>query len=176
MNISCDMIFDLIPLVKDGIASDDSIKIVHDHIKSCDHCKAEFETFETIDMGSTSIEDEKLIRTIKRSIFMTQFIILIAGAIIGVALSNSMDMFYNLLIMPIIGGVSLIALKKKWYLTPIGIFVLTYIWQTVIVIVSDGFYWSDLCIGLYYSIIYAALVGLGTVIVMLIKFAFKRES
>ena len=34
MNISCDIILDLIPLVKDGVASEDSVKIVHEHIKA----------------------------------------------------------------------------------------------------------------------------------------------
>ncbi len=125
MNISCNIILDLIPLVKDGVASDDSVAVVNEHIKNCKTCKSEYESFENINIDQSSIRDEKIILAIKRSVFITQLIILIAGAFIGVALSNSMNMFYNFLIMPIIGSISLIAFKKKWYWSPIAIFILT---------------------------------------------------
>lgn len=175
MKISCNVIFDLIPLVKDGVASDDSTIIVNEHIKSCESCKAEFESFDITKTELASIKDEKIIFDIKRSIFLTQLIILMAGAIIGVALSNSMGMFYNFIIMPIIGGVSVASFKRKWHLAPIAIFILTYLWQTIVGIVSDGFSWNALYNGLYYSILYAILVLLGVIIVMLLKFTFKKE-
>ena len=175
LNISCNLISDLIPLVKDGVASEDSTIIVNEHIKSCERCKAEFETFEAIKIEQVSIKDEKIIFAIKRSIFITQLIILMAGAIVGVALSNSMGMFYNFIIMPIIGGVSLIAFSRKWYLAPIVIFALTYLWQTIMGIASDGFAWIALYSGLYFSVIYTVLVVLGVIIAMLLKFTFKKE-
>ena len=175
MNISCNVILDLIPLVKDGVACNDSTIIVNEHINSCESCKAELETFDIIKIDQLLIKDEKIIFTIKRSIFITQIIILIAGAIVGVALSNSMGMFYNFIIMPIIGGVSFVAFKRKWYLAPIAIFVLTYLWQMIMGIVLGGFDWIALYSGLNYSIIYTVLVGLGVVTAMLLKFAFKKE-
>lgn len=174
MKISCDVILDLIPLVKDGVASDDSVAIVNEHIKGCQSCKSEFETFENTSIEQTSIRDEKIILAIKRSVFITQLIILIAGAIIGVALSNSMGMFYNFLIMPIIGGISLIVFKRKWYLSPIAIFILTYLWQTIESFILDGFQWYGLYAGLYYSVIYTVLVIVGIIITALLKFAFRR--
>lgn len=176
MSISCNVILDLIPLVKDGVASDDSTIIVSEHIKNCESCKAEFDIFESIRIEQSSIKDEKIIFAIKRSIFITQLTILIVGAITGVALSNSMGMFYNLIIMPVIGGISLVVFKRKWYFAPLAIFVLTYLWQTLTGIVSGGFDWIALYSGLYYSIIYTILVGVGVIITMLLKFAFKKEG
>lgn len=175
MNITCDIISDLIPLVKDGVASDDSIIIVNEHIKSCEKCMAEFQTFEATKFEQISIKDEKIIFAIKHSMLITQLIILIAGAIVGVALSNSMGMFYNFIIMPIIGGGSLVVFKKNWYLAPAVIFALTYIWQTIAGIVTDGFNEHSLFIGLYFSVIYTVLVGLGVIITLLLRFAFKKE-
>ena len=128
MKISCNVIFDLIPLVKDGVASDDSVIIVNEHIKGCESCRAEFKTFDTVKIEQPPIKDEKIIFAIKRSVFITQLIILLAGAILGIALSNSMGMFYNFLIMPIIGGVSYVAFKRRWYLAPLAIFTFTYLW------------------------------------------------
>ena len=113
MKISCDVILDLIPLVKDGVASEESTSIVNEHIKNCERCKTEFDIIEATRVDQPSIKDKKIISAIKRSVFITQFAILIIGTIIGVALTDSMDMFYNFIIMPVIGGVSLSALKKS---------------------------------------------------------------
>lgn len=176
MIISCDIILDLIPLVIDGVASNDSNILVNKHIENCDSCRALMDTFDSIQMEMPPIKDEKIIFDIKRSIYITQIIILMAGAIIGVALSNSMGMFYNFIIMPIIGGIALIALKRKWYLASLVIFIFTYLWQTIVAIVSDGFSWSDLYIGLYYSAIYIVLIGLGVIIALLLKYTFKKEG
>ena len=38
--ISCDVCMDLIPLVQDGIASEDSREAVEKHIKNCESCAA----------------------------------------------------------------------------------------------------------------------------------------
>ncbi|NLK43248.1 MAG: zf-HC2 domain-containing protein [Tissierellia bacterium] len=176
MKISCDVILDLIPLVKDGVASEESTSIVNEHIKNCERCKTEFDIIEATRVDQPSIKDKKIISAIKRSVFITQFAILIIGTIIGVALTDSMDMFYNFIIMPVIGGVSLFAFKKKWYLTPIMIFVLSYLWQTIRDMVVDGFHWIILYSRFYYSMIYAILVCLGVVIVKLLIFAFKKEG
>ena len=123
MNIPCNVILDLIPLVKDGVASSDSTMIVEEHIKGCENCKAEFEAFKTVNVEQPMLKDEKILFAIKRSIFITQLVVLIVGAIIGVAMTNSMGMFYNFIIMPVVGGISFVALKKKWYVAPISIFV-----------------------------------------------------
>ncbi len=176
MNISCDVVSDLIPLVKDGVASEDSTAIVNAHIQNCESCREAFKTFMPMPIDPIRVKDEKIIFAIKRSILITQLIILMAGAIIGVALSNSMGMFYNFMIMPAIGGVSLFVLKGKWYLAPLVIFMLTYLWQAVEGILSGEFSWIVLYSGLYYSIIYTVLVGIGLVIAMLLRFAFKKEG
>lgn len=175
LNISCNVILDLIPLVKDGVASDDSTIIVNDHIKICANCKSEFETLDAINTLQSSIKDKKIISAMKRSVFTTQIIILMAGGFLGVALSNSMGMFYNFMIMPIVGGVSVVALKRKWYMTPIVIFTISYLWIALSEIVSNGFEWIFLYSGLYYGTIYTVLVLLGVLIAMLLKITFKKE-
>jgi hypothetical protein len=174
LNISCNVILDLIPLVKDGVASDDSAIIVNDHIKICENCKSEFETLDSINTLQSSIKDKKIISAMKHSIFITQIIILMAGGVLGVALSNSMGMFYNFMIMPIVGGVSVVSLKRKWYVTPIIIFAISYLWTTISEIWSSGFEWIFLYSGLYYGTIYTGLVLLGVLIAMLLKITFKR--
>ncbi len=175
LKISCEVVLDLIPLVKDGVGSSDSSSLVNDHIKTCESCRSEFEAFEGVKNEQPGIKDEKIIFDIKRSIFITQLIILFAGAIVGAALSNSMGMFYNFLIMPIIGGLGYITFKKKWWLVPALVFVLSYLWQFISVIIEGGFALEALYYPVFLSSIYTFLVFLGIVISELLHFTFKKE-
>jgi predicted anti-sigma-YlaC factor YlaD len=172
LNISCNLISDLIPLVKDGVASEDSVKVVNEHIKGCESCKNEFETFEAYQIEQLTSKDEKIVFAIKRGVMIARLINLMAGAIVGVALSNSMGMFYNFIIMPIVGAISLYTFKKKWYLAPIVIFAMTYL----IGVASDAFAWDLINRRFYFSVIYSVLVVLGIIIAKLLRFAFRKEG
>ena len=68
--------------------------------------------FESINIQQQFIRDTKVLSAIKRSIFITQIAVLVVGAIIGIGLTGTMGMFYNFMIMPIIGIISFITLKK----------------------------------------------------------------
>ncbi len=175
LKIPCGTILDLIPLVKDGVASKESVQLVQDHIQTCDRCRIDYEAFENLVQESFSIKDEKILAAIKRSLYISHIILLLVGAIVGVALSNSMGMFYNLMIMPIIGGVSFITLKRKWFIAPSVIFLLAIIWQTLAGFINYGSLRDAFYDGIYFSIIYTILSGLGVVIAILLKFAFKKE-
>ena len=41
MNISCEIIKDLLPLYHDGVCSNDSKTMIEEHLANCDSCKAE---------------------------------------------------------------------------------------------------------------------------------------
>ena len=177
-NISCDVCLDLIPLVRDQVASDDSNALVFEHLKTCENCKAEFE--DTNIYSQNTIDDKKIIQNIRKSLFLTGLVFIVGGALLGVYLSNSMSMFYNFLIMPIVGGCGYLILKEKWIFIPIGIFILSYVWlfiQNIFEgILSSGFQIEIFWMPLFFSGIYAGLTILGTVIVSLLKFAFKKEG
>lgn len=176
VNVTCEVILDLIPLVKDGVASEQSSMLVDQHIKDCQDCQGEYESVEMEGVGDIVVKDQKIILAIKRSVFITQLAILVVGAVIGVALSNSMGMFYNFIIMPIVGGVSLLAFRRRCFWVPIAVFILSYVWTTIMNIVEAGFKWIMLYSGLFYSVIYSGLVVLGIVIAGLLWFAFKKED
>lgn len=173
MSVSCQVILDLIPLVKDNVASEESNVLVLEHIYECECCRLEFENYnvETLD----SLNDKKIIASIKRRLLVIGIIILIAGSLIGVALTNSFGILYNFLIMPVIGASGYMTLKRKWYLVPAGIFMLSYLWIFINGILSDGFTIEALYYPVYLSIMYAFLVLLGTLIARLLSFALKKE-
>lgn len=177
MKVSCDIITDLIPLVKDKIASGDSQAAVLKHVETCDSCRAELEMFPELPASSRDIDDKKLISNLKRNIFMTQITVLLIGAVVGIALTDTMGMFYNLLIMPLIGAISYFFLKRKWFYLPIVIFVASYTVSTIGLFIQEGFRWEFFYNGyIYLSLIYAGLVILGVIIAVLLKFAFRKEE
>lgn len=177
MKMPCGVILDLIPLVKDNVASEESKNIVAEHIKICDSCRSEFEMFESSGIEQ-SIKDGKILSAIRRSIFITQIAVLIVGTVIGIGLTGTMGMFYNFIIMPVIGIISFITLRRKSYIAPIFIFILTYLWQSIALIieVKGEIGWWILQAGLFYSLVYMGLVTLGIIIAVLLNFAFGKEG
>lgn len=177
-NISCDVCLDLIPLVRDKVASGDSDALVYEHIKSCENCKAEFENINIT--SENKIDDKKIIQSIRKSLLLAGFVFLVCGALLGVYLSNSFGMFYNFLLMPIVGSCGYLILKKKWYFTPVGIFVLSYVWLFIQNILdgalSSGFKIQIFWIPIFLSTIYTGLTILGVVIVVLLQFTFRKEG
>ena len=173
MKISCDIILDLIPLVTDNVASEKTKDLVYTHIGNCESCRKEFESYSI--PVQYEIDDKKIMSSIRRRIFITKLALLIAGAVVGVALTNSFGMFYNFLIMPVIGGLGFVLLEDKWYLPPIGIFFLAYVWQFIQGLIEIGFSIRLFVYPVPLSIIYALLVLLGIVIAKLLTFAFERE-
>ena len=45
MKLTCDMVTDLYPLYKDGLASEDSRAAIKEHLKSCDDCRNFFRRY-----------------------------------------------------------------------------------------------------------------------------------
>jgi len=47
MNISCDIIKDLLPLYHDGVCSEDSKKVVDEHLRHCESCRDELKAMDS---------------------------------------------------------------------------------------------------------------------------------
>jgi hypothetical protein len=176
--ISCDVCLDLIPIVKDNVASADSSTLVYAHIKTCESCRAQFTS--TLTNFNDTVDDKKIINAIKKSFYFTGFIFIACGALIGIYLSNSNDVFYNFLIMPMVGACGYLTLKEHFTLVPVSIFVLSYIGQMIQTILdgalSSGFKVELFYHPLFFSIIYVCLTIVGIFIATLLKFAFRKEG
>ncbi|MDF2858702.1 MAG: hypothetical protein K0Q87_4553 [Neobacillus sp.] len=66
MNISCDIIRDLLPLYHDKVCSEKSRKLVEEHLTSCNNCKLELEQIHADIKGVNNMEDTKPIREIAK--------------------------------------------------------------------------------------------------------------
>ena len=48
MNISCEIIKDLLPLYHDGVCSNDSKAMIEEHLAECDNCKTELDEMDKV--------------------------------------------------------------------------------------------------------------------------------
>lgn len=101
MNLSCNVVLDLIPLVKDHVASEDSMKLVTDHLENCESCRLEFENY-TLPM-QTDINDKKVVAAIKKKLLFITSALLLTGASIGMALNNSVSSGFVPVIFIVLG-------------------------------------------------------------------------
>ena len=176
--ISCNVCMDLIPLVKDGVASDDSCLLVEEHIINCSTCKSIYMSEIQIEL---QMDDKVVVGKIKKQITYFLFVFLLIGAVFGMMITDSMDMFYNALIMPMIGGIGYVLLKKKSYVLPFSLFGFCTVWTVVKEILSGNLSYGssvqDILIqSIFYSTIYAFFSIIGIVIAWLLTYAFRRES
>lgn len=181
--ISCDICIDLIPLVKDGITSKDSYNAVIEHINKCQTCKKFFdEIYEAniINNENIKMNDKKVISKIRNRLMLAAIIMVILGSFIGVGISESEWMFYNIVLMPTIGALGYFAFNKKVYIVPIGIFALTSIWNFIKYIIersANEINITDMIlVSETWAVIYTSLCILGVLIGFLLYIAFKKEN
>ena len=175
--ISCNVCRDLMPLVKDGIASEDSVTLVAEHMSSCESCAA---AFGGKIQPSMAMDDAVVLGKIKKQLTLFLLGIIFAGTLIGMMLSDGMGMFYNALIMPAIGGFGYMLLKKKAYWLPLGLFLFSYLWVSIREILKGFFSYGTLhelsIMSASWSAIFAAFSALGVLIGGLLYYAFKKEG
>lgn len=115
--------------------------------------------------------------TAKQSIlFVTQLIILFTGTVAGAVISDPIDKFYNLLIMPGVGGLGFIAFRKKWYYVPFAVLVITFLWRTVAESMQVGFGSFALYAGLNSGVIQSFLTLPGVLVAALLQLAFTKKQ
>lgn len=175
-NISCDVCMDLIPLAKDGIASEDSRLLVEEHIKTCASCKLLYLGEEQLD---SQMDDKIIVRKIKKQISYFLLTLVLLGTILGMLLTNSMNMFYNALIMPAVGGLGYLALKKRTAWLPLGLFCFTFLWQSLQFYFIEGIgsgIFASIQMSFFYSGSYTFFSIIGIAIAWLLQYAFRRDT
>ncbi|MFF2889178.1 hypothetical protein [Paenibacillus sp. NPDC057967] len=177
MKVTPDVIRDLIPLVKDGVASSDSVALVDHYMKHDPDIREEYDSYGGILPERDDSKDQRIVAGIKRGVVMTQLFILLVGATIGIAMTGSFGMFYNLVIMPFVGALAVFSMKRAWSLAmPLIVFAGAYVYQFMSSVFSGG--WNPIVWGtsLPYSSIYALLTAVGVLIGLLLQFAFQKGS
>lgn len=171
--ITCDICMDLLPLVEDNVASDDSKQAVLEHTKTCKKCSESYNPDEIPIMNVKNVTNK-----IKKKLLYTAVAFIIIGVVFGISISAGEFMFYNVVIMPAIGAISYFALKNKSYLALIFVFVSVYIrWLCDILSYDlDGEILTAFTAPLLWAMIYSGLCAIGILIAFLLHFGFSKEK
>ena len=167
--ISCDLCMDLIPLVKDGVASEDSVKAVKAHIASCQRCRMLFDG-EIPPQIDTAKSLEKLHRRLQLSTAM----LMMFGIFFGLGLTAGSDMFYNTLIMPIIGVLGYYIFRQRALFIVPGLLLITHCAINLLGSLR-GVEHLDLFSVIVWTFLYSLFAILGTIAAWLLHFAFRKE-
>lgn len=169
MEISCEMCMDLMPLVQDGIASEDSCRAVRQHIEGCEECRAMFG--EAVPLP---VDDLRPMKQIKRKMQVFGAMVLMFGVLFGLSLTASAGLFYNILIMPIVGALGYVIFRwNALYTVPLMLLV------THLLMNGLGVFWGaeqlDFPSILYWTMLYCGFAVVGIVIAGLLHFGFRKE-
>ncbi|MEW9095514.1 MAG: zf-HC2 domain-containing protein [Clostridiaceae bacterium] len=67
MKISCDVIRDLLPLYYDNICSEESRKLVNEHIETCEKCRMELESMSmVIDVTRENLDEMEMMKNVSK--------------------------------------------------------------------------------------------------------------
>lgn len=172
--INCDICRDLLPLVKDGVASADSETAVREHIRDCRECEKLFDG-ECVP-NEPSVSPKALLK-MKRRLSGIYLALMLLGIYFGLTI-NSDDMFYNCLIMPIVGVFGYLAFRAhSLYIVPAALTLVSLIVYALgkFTFGAEG-YGNILEILTWAAIIYAPFAIAGIIIAMLLRFAFGKKE
>ena len=81
--ITCNVVRDLLPLYVDDVCSEESRKMVTEHLASCGNCRDELNKMKTeLNITEKADKDIKAFRKIKRRLFIGKIIAALIGAFI----------------------------------------------------------------------------------------------
>ena len=166
--ISCEMCRDLMPLVRDDVASQDSRRAVLEHLETCPECSALFvEGVPSIQKG------EQAFGRLMRRLRMFMAMLMMFGILFGISLTAGSGLFYNVILMPLIGGVGYYLFRwKALYRLPLLLTVTHFISN----LAGMGNEYLDAYSLLLWSFLYSLFACLGVIIAALLHFVFRGED
>lgn len=127
LEISCDVCMDLIPLVQDGVASEESAALVNEHAETCADCRTLLR--EETPAVLCKEADEQMIKRLRRPTFWMGILLMAVGCLLCVSQGFIGDIAYSVLILPPLGILAVFVLGKRWWLFPASVFVVSVVWN-----------------------------------------------
>lgn len=179
--ITCDICMDLMPLVRDGVASEGSENAVMKHISDCEDCKKIYD--EMYINNKSIIEDDdipksinidKAAKKVEKKINKYLGMIIMFGIFFGLSLTASEEMFLNSFIMPIIGAFGYYLFRwKAAYTVPCIIVISNFIINGIGFL--RGVEPLDIMSVVMWGSVYSLFAIIGTIIAGLLHFGLRKE-
>lgn len=167
--ISCGVCRDLIPLVRDGVAGEDSRQAVERHTAACPACRALYG-----DGPLPAPDADRAWDRLSRRLRLWAAVVMVFGAFFGLSLTAGADMFYNVMIMPLTGALAYAVFRwRALYALP-GLLTAAHLAVNLLSKLRGGdaldvyslLWWTGVC---------CLLAVAGTVSAGLLHFAFGKE-
>ena len=166
--ISCDMCIDLMPLVQDGVASEDSRNAVLQHLQECSDCRALYEG--EIPAPSKSHE---LLGKVQRRARIFSAMVMMFGIFYGLMLTAGNGLFLNVIIMPVIGGIAYYLFRWKAIIIVPPLLLVTHFITNALGLEGQQLMPVEVIL---WTSIYCGVALVGFIIAALLHFAFKKEA
>lgn len=160
------------PLVKDGVASENSREAVLSHAKNCAECQRALSGGEE----PPKLDEKSVLKKMKKRIFLTAVAAVILLALLSVGITGTEYMFYNILILPIVGLISAFALEWKSPYVPLGIVIFSTVYWLVRGIIGFEPIPVALSSGVLWGVIYGGIAFVGIAIGALCLFVFRKRN
>lgn len=166
--ISCDICRDLIPLVRDGVASPDSRDAVLAHLEKCPECSGVFRgELPPVHRG------EQVFGKLMHRLRLFAAMLLMFGILFGISLTAGSGLFYNVVLMPVIGAVGYYLFRwKAMYRLPVLLTVTHFLSN----LAGMGKEYLDGYSLLLWSFLYSLFALLGVIIAALLHYVFRKED
>ena len=118
VDISCDVCCDLIPLVRDGVASEDSAALVQAHTAHCEGCRALLEGELAPLAGAREPNDAAVLRRLRRSLTVRTVLSVLLGVMAAMMFQYSV---FRTWWLPLAGAVCYLLMRRHWPLGIVGV-------------------------------------------------------
>lgn len=182
MKNECKIVSDLLPLYIEDMVSAETSEFIKEHLEKCEICKADLESLkngedlkEIFNEEKEKQEDikpfKKIMKKMNLQVHSISYLLIVFFIFFGFLSMDSANVFYNSLIMPIVGAFGYIIFHlKAFYKLPVLLLVINFLaslFNLVEVEFIDIFFWTG---------IFTIFVFIGIIIAFLIHFAFRKEK
>lgn len=180
-DLPCDICRDLLPLVRDGVASEASRRAVEEHVAHCEACRELWGE----EAPQPPLHRERVLRRIRRRLYAWQGAMTAAGLILGMVLANTGQAGYNILLLPVLGAVAqwLSPRRARWLpLLVWGLIAAVTLWSNAGYLLGRLAEWdwynffAILGLSILYGLLLGALCALGTLAAALFRYALRKEE
>lgn len=147
MSKECGIVRDLIPLVNDGVASQESQEFVETHCLTCSDCRALLDKLPNYNEKNMN---EKWNKKLKMT--WAGFIALMI--LLATSFSETQYQFHNFILVPFIGGLGYWILKKKVYI----LYIFVFISQMIIALLQQGLHSFLLYVAIYWLLLSIGII------------------
>ena len=157
--LTCDICRDLIPLVVDGVASEESEAAVKEHVAVCAECRDLYQT--ELERGNASLRektaDEKVLRRVRIRLAWQGMLLTFAALAVTTLTVRTVFLLWML---PAVGAASYVLMRRYSLAVPVLAGAAVLVWDR----------------SLLSGVVMGGLLCMGIVIAALLIFAFGKEK